>query len=171
METIKKYLDYLLKGSCAALFAALVILVTWQVFTRFVLNAPSTFSEELSTLCFVWLAVLGAALVFGENGHMAMDFVKNRFPRRFKMGVEVLIHVTTMVFAALALVMGGSELAKASWHQATGSIGIPLGIQYLVLPLSGAFIIFYSIHSIIQIIRLKLPLEDIPGAVRPEVAE
>lgn len=171
MVTIKKYLDCLLNGICAALFATLVILVTWQVFTRFALNSPSSFSEELSTYCFVWLALFGAALVFGENGHMAMDFFKSKFPMRFKMGTEIVIHGTIVAFSFMVLLIGGSSLAKLAWQQATGSIQIPLGVLYLAMPLSGLFIIFYSIHSIVQIIRKKRPLEDIPGAVRPEVAE
>lgn len=171
METIKKSLDYLLSAICATLFATLVILVTWQVFTRFALNSPSSFSEELSTYCFVWLALFGAALVFGENGHMAMDFIRNKLPIRLKIGTEIVIHGTIMAFAAMVLMVGGSSLAKTSWHQATGSIEIPLGVLYLALPLSGAFITFYSVNSIVQIIRLKRPLEDIPGAVRPEVTE
>lgn len=171
MNALKRIIDTLLAGVCAVLFASLVLLVTWQVFTRFLLDDPSAFSEELATYCFVWLVLFGAALVFGENGHMAMDFIKNRLPTRLKMAAELAIQLCVIAFAALVMVRGGLSSASLAWNQATGSIQIPLGILYLALPISGALIIFYSVHSILQIVRLGRPLEDIPGAVRPEVAE
>lgn len=171
MNSIKKYLDYGLSGFCALLFAALVVLVTWQVFTRFVLNSPSAISEELATYCFVWLVLFGGALVFGENGHMAMDFIKNKLPMKLKAAAEILIHGTIIAFAGIVLVRGGISSASLTWTQATGSVGIPLGYLYSALPISGVLIIFYSIHSVVQIIQLKRPLEDIPGAVHQGVAE
>ncbi|WDF34042.1 TRAP transporter small permease [Arthrobacter agilis] len=171
MRTIKKGLDLLLAGICALLFTALVVLVCWQVFTRFVLNAPSAFSEELATYCFVWLVLFGAALVFGENGHMAMDFVKNRFPQRLQMAADILIQLCVLTFAALVMVRGGMSSASLAWTQATGSIQIPLGYLYLALPISGVLIIFYSLFSIVQIIQLRKPIAEIPGGAHPEVAE
>jgi TRAP-type C4-dicarboxylate transport system permease small subunit len=171
MSTIKKGLDLLLAGICALLFTVLVVLVCWQVFTRFVLNAPSAFSEELATYCFVWLVLFGAALVFGENGHMAMDFVKNRFPQRLQMGADILIQLCVLAFAALVMVRGGMSSASLAWTQATGSIQIPLGYLYLALPISGVLIIFYAIHSIVQVVALRKPISEIPGGRKPEVAE
>lgn len=171
MNAIKRFVDKVLAGLCILLFAALVVLVVWQVFTRFVLGAPSSFSEELATYCFVWLVLFGAALVFGENGHMAMDVLKNRFPARLQMGADILIQVLIIVFAALVLVRGGMLSAALAWTQATGSIQIPLGHLYLALPISGAFIIFYCVVSIVRVLQQKRPLAQIPGAIHPEVAE
>ncbi len=50
MEFIKRSLDKFLGIFCIALFAFLVLLVTWQVITRFIFNEPSVFSEELPSI-------------------------------------------------------------------------------------------------------------------------
>ncbi|TFD53557.1 TRAP transporter small permease [Cryobacterium frigoriphilum] len=153
MKMLKRIIDKVLEVVCIALFAGLVLLVVWQVFTRFVLSAPSSFSEELATYAFVWLVMFGTAYVFGERGHMAMDFVKNKLPLRVRTGANVLIEVLVLTFAALVMVRGGSSSASLAWAQATGSIQIPLGYLYLALPISGVLIIFYSVYNILEIVR------------------
>ncbi|UOQ93359.1 TRAP transporter small permease [Halobacillus shinanisalinarum] len=112
MEFIKRTLDKVLGTVCVGLFAFLVTLVTWQVFTRFVLNHPSVISEELAKYCFVWLVLFGAAFVFGENGHMAIHFIKDKLPNRIKMGVEVFIEIVSIVFVLLALILGATWLLR-----------------------------------------------------------
>lgn len=168
MTLVKNAVDKVLELFCMVLFAGLVLLVVWQVFTRYVLNTPSPYSEQLATYTFVWLVLFGAALVFGENGHMAMDFIKEKFPKHLKMGVEIVIQLLILFFAAFVLAKGGSEAASLTWTQATGSIPIPIGWLYLALPISGVLIVFYSLHSIYQIIAQRRPLDEIPGGVEKE---
>ncbi len=48
----------------------MVMLTCWQVFTRYILKNPSSWSEELVSYLFAWMALLGASLIAGERGHM-----------------------------------------------------------------------------------------------------
>lgn len=153
MNMAKKLVDRALQVICVVLFSALVLLVIYQVFTRFVLNKPSSFSEEMATYVFVWLVMFGTAYVFGEKGHMAMDFLRVRFPRPLTVATTVLIELLVLAFAALVMVWGGSSSASLAWAQATGSIQVPLGYLYLALPIAGSLIIFYSVHNIVEAIR------------------
>lgn len=82
MRALKKASDRVLATACVALFAILIVTVTWQVFTRQVLNEPSSWSEELAKYVFVWLGMFGAALVFSERGHIAVDVVARKLPNR-----------------------------------------------------------------------------------------
>ena len=81
MTAVKNALDRILTWACVALFAVLVLDVSWQVFARQVLNSPSGWSEELAKYLFIWLGLFGAALVFGERGHIAVDFAVGGCPR------------------------------------------------------------------------------------------
>lgn len=161
MEVIKKGLDKTLEWVTVSLFAFLVILVTWQVFTRFVLNDPSVFSEELAKYCFVWLVLFGAAYVFGENGHMSIEFIRDRFPEKMKMGVEIFIELVIIAFAAGVFVKGGLAVTQIAWNQISAALQIPVGYLYAAMPVSGLFIIFYAVYHIVQIVRNKKPLEEI----------
>lgn len=161
MEAIKKILDKILSTICVVIFGALVVLVTWQVFTRFILNNPSVFSEELAKYCFVWLVLFGAAFVFGENGHMRIEFIQDLFPKRLKMVTQVFIEMSIILFSALVLLSGGLTTTKIAWTQMSAALKVPVGYLYAAMPISGAFIIFYCVYNIYVILKTKKPLEII----------
>nr|WP_106780713.1 TRAP transporter small permease [Lysinibacillus timonensis] len=159
MEILKKVLDKVLSTTCVVLFGALVLLVTWQVFTRFVLNDPSAFSEELAKYCFVWLVLFGSAFVFGEYGHMRIEFIQEKFPTKFKLLVQIFIELSVIIFSALVLLSGGLAITKLAWTQMSAALQIPVGYLYAAMPVSGIFIIFYCIYNIYSILKNKKPLE------------
>ncbi|GLO67489.1 MULTISPECIES: TRAP transporter small permease [Oceanobacillus] len=161
MEAVKKALDKTLAVICIGLFGFLVLLVTWQVFTRFILNNPSVFSEELAKYCFVWLVLFGAAFVFGERGHMAVEFIKNKFPTKVKLMIEILIEVITILFALTVLLIGGYLAVDVAWNQLSASLQIPVGYLYAGIPISGLFIVFYCIYNITNIIKNNKTIEQL----------
>lgn len=157
MNLIKKSLDKVLSLFCIGLFGFLVLLVTWQVFTRFVLNDPSVISEELAKYCFVWLVLFGAAYVFGEKGHLSIEFIKNTFPQKWQLGADITIEVVIIVFAICALVMGGYNATSLAWTQMAAALQIPVGYLYAAMPLSGLCIVFYCLNNIYHLIKQGLP--------------
>ncbi|MFC0271807.1 TRAP transporter small permease [Metabacillus herbersteinensis] len=161
MKVIKNILDKVLGALCIALFGFLVLLVTWQVITRFVFNDPSVISEELAKYCFVWLVLFGSAYVFGENGHMAIEFIKDKLPTKLKLGVEVFIEIVVILFAALVLVKGGFNATSLAWTQISAALQIPVGYLYAALPISGICIIFYCFFNIYLILTKQKPLEQL----------
>lgn len=161
MEAIKKILDKILAAICIGLFGFLVLLVTWQVFTRFILNNPSVISEELAKYCFTWLVLFGAAFVFGERGHMAVEFIKDRFPQKLRLVAEVSIEVITILFAIAVLLIGGYFAAEIAWNQLSASLQIPVGYLYAGIPISGLFIVFYCIYNITHILKNNKSIEQL----------
>ena len=79
METLRKGLDKVLEFVCCVLLGLMTIFATWQVVSRYVFNKPSTVTEELVLICFVWMGLLGAAYVFGKQEHMQMTFIFDKF--------------------------------------------------------------------------------------------
>ena len=54
LGTIKKYMNKVLAACCAVLLTFMTFLVLWQVFTRYVLNSPAAFTEELVKYSLIW---------------------------------------------------------------------------------------------------------------------
>ena len=75
METLRNGLNKVLEFICCVLLALMTIFATWQVASRYVFSNPSTVTEELVLICFVWMGLLGAAYLFGKQEHMAMTFL------------------------------------------------------------------------------------------------
>jgi TRAP-type C4-dicarboxylate transport system permease small subunit len=153
MTRVKNTLDVTLQWVCIVLLGALVLVVAWQVVTRQVLAAPSAWSEELAKYLFVWLSFFGTALVFGERGHIAVDFLVRRAPERFQRAAAVLCQLVTLVFAALVLVYGGWQLALLTWMQDIPSLPLMVGWLYLVLPISGVLVLFYTVYHLVAVVR------------------
>ena len=63
MEMIRDLLNKLLNVLAGVSFLAMVVLTCWQVFTRYILQTPSPWSEELVSYLFGWMALIGASLV------------------------------------------------------------------------------------------------------------
>lgn len=161
MKTVKKALDSALSWFCIVLFAVLVVDVSWQVFTRQVLNSPSGWSEELAKYVFIWLGLFGSALVFGERGHIYVDFAVKKFPAKVQYVVALAMQVAILAFASLVLVYGGWQVAQLSWDQKLPGLPIDVGPLYLALPISGVLIIFYTVYHLVAILfRAESAVED-----------
>lgn len=160
MEPTKKSLDQILKVACVVLFTALVLVVVWQVFTRQVLNEPSSWSSVLARYIFVWLGLAGAALVFGERGHIAVDFVVRKLPEPVEKAIAVLVQVIIAAFSVIILVWGGYRVALQSWDQALSGLPLFVGPLYLAMPVAGVLIVFYALYHSVQVLRSKeAPIE------------
>ena len=152
MTRAKSLLDRLLTWVCVVLFAVLVVDVTWQVFARQVLDQPSTWSEELAKYLFIWLGLFASALVFGERGHIAVDFAVKKLPAKAQVVVSVLIQLSILVFTALVLVWGGARVVDLAWEQNLTGLPVNVGPLYLALPISGVLIALYTVYHLVRIL-------------------
>ena len=155
LQSIKTSVDKVLEWTLIVLMAANVLNVLWQVFTRFLLKNPSSFTEELARYLLIWIGLLGASYVAGRKMHLAIDIVVNRLTGRARILAEYLIEVSILVFAFFVMVFGGIRLViiTLTLNQISAVLRIKLGYVYLVLPLSGLILLFYSILFITEIYR------------------
>ncbi|APX33654.1 hypothetical protein BH708_14060 [Brachybacterium sp. P6-10-X1] len=151
MNKIKGGLDRALEWTCFGLFVALVATVAWQVFSRQLLNNPSGWSEVLAKYIFVWLGLFGAALVFGERGHIAVDFLVRKLPGTPQKAMGMLTHLLVLAFTALVLVYGGFAISELAWEQTIPALPVNAGHMYLAIPVSGILTLFYCVHHLIAI--------------------
>lgn len=151
MERVHHFTTKFLGWLCIILFVGLVFSTTWQVFSRLVLHSPVTWSEELAKMLFVWLSFLGLAFVYGERGHMAVEFLVLRAPERSQKVFAIWSHVVSLILGLVALVWGGWNAAMNAWSQNLTALPVNIGSVYLVLPISGVAIVLYAIYHIIEI--------------------
>lgn len=159
MKKLRNILDNILKVLCGVSFLAMVALTCWQVLTRYVLKNPSSWSEELVSYLFAWMALLGASLVVGERGHMNIPILVDRVGPKMKKALSVFAEIIACLFAAVILVYGGMQITSLAMGQMTSSLGIAIGVFYVVLPLSGILNIIYTIINIVEIINGSIDLD------------
>jgi len=163
MNKLIRILDNTIAWIMIILMAVLVFVVTWQVFTRYVLGEASSFTEETARFLLIWIGLLGAAYAYKQNMHLAFDLFIDMATGIRKFWMEILIHLLIALFSLLVLILGGFYLVQLTWelNQLSASLQVPLAYVYTALPLSGAIIVIYSAWFIREIIT-KGPIEQKP---------
>jgi len=135
----------------------LVIDVVWQVFSRYVLKSPSTWTEELATMLLMWVALLGASVAFHRKGHLGVDFFVNKLPAGNRNFVELLSYIVIAFFAVI-IIYGGWRIVAFTLltNQLSAALEIKMGYVYLALPICGFFIFILSIETVIEKLNLLL---------------
>lgn len=153
--TIRKFIDKTLEWGLVFLLSILVLDVLWQVASRYVLNSPSSYTDELAGYLLIWVGLLGAAYVAGKREHLAIDILLQRSSPKRKLQLEIIISVVVILFAVSVLIVGGIWLVYTRFYLSVKSaaLGMPLGFVYLVLPLSGLLITYFDIDNIRNIIK------------------
>lgn len=162
METAKSVLDKLLYWIVVALFALMVVVVVWQVFSRQVLGSPATWTDEGARLSFVWLGLFASAFLFGERGHIAVEVMARKFPAGAQRLISLLVELLVLAFALVVLVWGGWRASQNAWNQALSALPFTSGQMYLALPVSGVLMAFYSVFYIVGLANKSLePYPDV----------
>lgn len=152
ITNIRTKVDLILKWVLVIIMAAMTINVLWQVFTRFILQDPSSFTEELARYMLIWIGILGASYVAGQKMHLAIDLLSAKLKDFNKLILDIIIQSFIFLFSLLVMVIGGLRLVEITLtsNQISAALQIPLGYVYIVLPLSGVLIMFYSLSFIIE---------------------
>jgi TRAP-type C4-dicarboxylate transport system permease small subunit len=155
LQVLKERMDTILGGIVAVVMAVLVIDVLWQVFTRFILRDPSSFTEELARYLMIWVGLLGAAYAAGKRMHLAVDLLPSKLSGRRKHYLGLIIEGFALIFAVLVLVIGGVRLVWVMLQlgQTSPALQIPLGYVYLAVPVSGLFMTMYTLFFIEEHVR------------------
>lgn len=133
------------------LMSAMVLDVSWQVFTRFILQDPSSFTEELAGFLLIWIGLLGASYAYYTRAHLGIDILTGKLTGMKRRTVDITIHTIVFLFSFFILLIGGYRLVNLTFtlNQISPALGISMGYIYLVLPLTGILMMYYSIYFIL----------------------
>ena len=150
--TIREKIDKVIEFALISIMSILVIDVLWQVFSRYVLSSPSSFTDELAGFLLIWVGLLGAAYVAGKNEHLAIDLLLQKTKGAKKRRLQIIINAIVGVFALTVMVIGGTWLVYTRFHLGVTSaaLALPLGYVYLVVPVSGVLTMYYTIDNSIN---------------------
>ncbi|MFC4874274.1 TRAP transporter small permease [Negadavirga shengliensis] len=158
MHVFKLKLDKIVAVMLMIIMAVMVINVTWQVFSRYVIQSPSSFTDELSRYLLIWLGMLGAAYVAGQNNHLAIDILPAKLYGPAKQRLMVVINSVIMLFVVPVMILGGGNLVYITYvlEQKSATLQVPLAYVYLIIPVSGLLVLFYQIVDILKILNKPL---------------
>ncbi len=154
---LKQYTTSALSGVLIVAVSVLVIDVVWGVFTRYVMSEQAKWTEELARFLLVWISLLGGAVAFGIKGHLGVDYFVGKFHPEARRLMAVVSHLIVLFFAGAIFVYGGSRLVSdaLAMEQMTPALGLKMGYVYLALPISGVFMILFTLENLVETLTVS----------------
>ena len=115
-----------------------VSLSFYQVLTRFVFNAPSTWSEVASRTAMIWCVFLAAAATFRGGYMMAVEAIYKVVPQRLVLLLEVVI-VLCCLLVLVVLIHFGVLMTQRVSNQTMSGMNISMSYAYAAIPIGAGF--------------------------------
>jgi TRAP-type C4-dicarboxylate transport system permease small subunit len=126
--------------------ALMVIVISWQVFSRFLLNRTPFWSEEVALLLMIYFGFFGAVAAYRERLHIGIKVILESMPDTMHGGFLFVLDVVIGAFAVFMIVWG-SQLVGAMMKQTLPALSIKVGYSYLPIPVSGFVLLLFVVEK------------------------
>lgn len=152
MSKLINVTDFILSWFLIGLTVIMVLDVSWQVFSRFVIRDPSSFTEELATFLLIWIGLLGSAYALRQKAHLGIDILTIKMSPKLRFIWEFVIYAVVIIFASLVLIWGGIRLVNITLYlnQISAALRVKMGYVYTVVPITGFLLVLYSIYFMVE---------------------
>ena len=107
---LREKIDSFLEKALILIMSLMVVNVLWQVFSRYLLTNPSSFTDELARYLMIWVGVLGAAYVSGKRSHVAITYFAEKLKEARKRKLQIIIDLLILTFSFFGFILGGFRL-------------------------------------------------------------
>lgn len=139
----------------AGLFVLFVVIIV-NIFTRYLLDMPLAWSDELCNYLFIWMSFLASAYVMGNDGHIRVTAIESRLPEKARRAVHLAMNVIMLVMFSLYILPSFRMLGKL---KKSNMLEIPLKYVYVIMPVC---FFLMCVHIAVNIVG------DIRGFSTPE---
>jgi len=156
----------------AWLIVALTLLISWEVFSRYVLSKPHAWAFDVMLMCYGTMFMMAGAYTLAKNGHVRGDVLYGFFPPRLQAGLDLTLYIVFFIPGVIALAYAGWIYAGESWaikeHSSVMADGPPLYPFKTFIPLAGGFLL---VQGGVEIIRCIVCLKQGEWPSREEDVE
>ena len=143
------------------LIVSLTFFISWEVFSRYVLDAPHPYAYDVMIQMYGTLFMMAGAYTLAKNGHVRGDVLYGFFPPRLQAGLDLTLYLLFFIPGVVACVWAGYNYAAESWvineHSNVTADGPPVYPFKTIIPVAGAFIL---VQGIVEIIRCVICLKQ-----------
>jgi len=136
------------------LIVALTLHITWEVFSRYVLDHPRAWAFDAMIMMYGTLFMMAGAYTLAKNSHVRGDVIYGYFTPRAQAILDLTLYIVFFIPGIVALTYAGYFYAAESWaideHSNITAEGPPVYPFKTVIPLAGAFVL---VQGIVEIIR------------------
>ena len=154
MKKVEKVLDTIMRFLMALAMLTLLVFGTWQIFTRWVLGNPSTFTDELLRYVLIIAGFIGSAYCFYRDEHLALTLITDKAKGPFKLCLDIFIEICILFFVIYVFIFGGFKLANTATN-VSSVMHIPMKTLYMIEPVCGILIVLARILKYVNLYTEK----------------
>ena len=159
LKSLEKVLDAIMRFLMAFSMFTLVAFGTWQIFSRWVLKDPSTFTDELLRYVLIISGMIGSAYCFYRDEHLALTLISDRAKGTFKFILNIFIEACILFFVIYVFIYGGWKLSATATN-VSSVMRIPMKTLYLIEPFCGVLIVIARVLKYLQALSSKKEGEE-----------
>src|SRR5213080_5397422 len=141
----------------AWLIVALTLVVSIEVFKRYILNAPTAWIFDLNNMLYGTLFMMCGAYTLAQGGHVRADFVYTYLRPRVQAALDLALYFLFFIPGILGLIYAGYDYAALSWrigeHSTVTAEGPPVYHFKSVIPIAGALVMVQGLAEITRCIE------------------
>jgi TRAP-type mannitol/chloroaromatic compound transport system permease small subunit len=156
----------------AWMIVGLTLLISWEVFSRYVLGSPHAWAFDAMIMMYGTLFMMAGAYTLAKNGHVRGDVLYGFFPPRLQAGLDLALYLLFFVPGVIAFCWAGFRYAGESWaireHSNITADGPPIYPFKTIIPVAGFVIL---LQGVVEIIRCAICLREGDWPSREEDVE
>lgn len=142
---------WLAKGSVAisiAMFAAMLLALTYQVVARYAFNAPPVWTEEFSLAMFTWIVLLMGSAGVREGIHVCLDIWPDQISDVTRTALDRFVQLVTFAVGVVLLTSGWQYVADTQ-GQLSAAINYPIEALHAAAPVAGGLVALHAIAALL----------------------
>lgn len=151
LDKISKVMTSIIETFCGIVVVGQTVIIAVQIITR-LLGISLPWSEELARFFLIWLTFLGCSLAVKQDSHLSVDFFVKKAPKKVQLVIGLFVKFLMIVFFGILLIYG-MKLSIAAMATPSTSLQWPMGLIYMVLPISGIISIYYVILNTFDFVK------------------
>ena len=143
------------------LILLLTLMITWEVFSRYVLDNPHPWAFDVMSMMYGSLFMTAGAYTLSQNGHVRGDVLYGFFPPRLQAGLDLALYLLFFIPGVVALAWAGYNFAADSWaineHSNITANGPPVYPFKTIIPIAGTILL---LQGLVEIVRCVICLQQ-----------
>ena len=152
------------------LIGAMTLVILYQVFMRYVLNDPPTWSEEVSRFMMVWMTFLVAPIAYRHGMNVAIETLSRLLTGRVQAALQLVLNALILYFM-LVYAQEGLGLAERGLKSKAFTIDVKLFWFYLIVPAGFYLLAAVGVEHVLRAIRGLVDPASVPALERPAGAD
>ena len=147
MKTLFAAIDRTIEWTVAAIFAGMVLIGAWQVFSRFVLNSTPSWSEEIQIFGHIWLVFLAIPIAYRRGAHITVEAVRRVLAPWMNKALDLINELLWIGFA-VATAYYSYRVSLVTGNSVSPGLEIPMSYPYYGMILGSVYLLFVVVRRI-----------------------